>query len=79
MVSKTYMLDRPPRPSPLKEYFDQQVIPAALNAVAPVEAALYRVSERARARPGAALLGALVLGYGLRWIAGHRRARRPFG
>ena len=75
MVTKSYMLDRPPGASELKRRFDQEVIPALLNAVAPLEAALYRLSDQARARPRMALLAAFSFGALLHEAFAPRRRR----
>ena len=78
MVTKAYELDRPPPPSPLMQWVDRRLVPATLNAAAPVEGVLYRLSDRARRDPIVALLGAVALGYLLQALrrpghqAGHR-------
>lgn len=46
-----YMLNKPPKPSPLKVKFDQVVIPMSINGVAVVEGGLETLSVRTRKRP----------------------------
>lgn len=65
MVTKHYLLDQPKPPSALKVRFDQQVIPAAINAAGSVEAGLERVAQRARKQP----LAALGAAFGLAFLA----------
>jgi hypothetical protein len=81
MVDRSYLLNRPPRPSGLKRYVDQEVIPLAIDAAGALEAVLERLSRRAAAQPltaaaaafGIGLLGCLV---GAQALCA-RRERRP--
>lgn len=75
MVTKAYMLDKPPGPSEAQRWLDQVLVPGMVNAVAPVEAALYRVSDRARRAPLTALGAALACGYLLRGLTAPRGRR----
>ncbi len=68
MVTVAYMTKRPAAPSTLKRLFDQQVIPAGINAAGRVEVALARASERARRKPFTAVLAAMACGYLIRGL-----------
>ncbi|GAC1344335.1 MAG: hypothetical protein NVSMB18_21780 [Acetobacteraceae bacterium] len=63
MVDSSYVLDTPPPASPLKQQFDQVVIPAAINAVGAVEVALERVAAGVRQTPVMAACIALGVGF----------------
>lgn len=73
MVSQAYMLEKPSGPSPIKVFFDQKVIPAAINAAGDVEGLLEHVAIRARRAPFASLAAALGIGTILTlWIVPRR-------
>jgi hypothetical protein len=77
MVTKAYVLEQPPGPSPAKRWVDQRLVPAMINGIAPVEGALNRVSQGSKRNPALALGAALACGYLLRLIfAPARRAPR---
>ena len=81
MVDKSYMLERKPRPSPLKQYFDQTVLPVAIDAAGGMEAALERIAVSVKQRPALTLGAALAVGAGLSTLllqamAGWRRRFR---
>ncbi len=78
MVDKSYMEAKPAPPSALKQYFDQVVMPVAIDMAGSVEAGLERVAVSVKQRPattlGAALvLGAAVSGMTLRLMVRRRR------
>jgi anti-sigma factor RsiW len=62
MVSRDYLLRKPAPPSRAKVAFDQQVIPAAVDAAASAEAALERWSRLVARAPFAAIGAVLGLG-----------------
>jgi len=62
MVTNSYMLARPRAPSPLKRYVDQQVIPAAIDAAATVEAGIERLAIRTRHHTASTLAIAFAIG-----------------
>ena len=62
MVDVSYLIDKPPPPSGLHSFFNQRVIPAAIDAAGTVESAVYELGEQARAQPVTSLLAAGALG-----------------
>jgi hypothetical protein len=77
MISQRYLLEQPSPPSRLKNRFDQQIMPIAIDAAASVEAALAMLGERTRRQPSTTLAfmfaAGVVLGL---WVGnGARRTR----
>lgn len=62
MVSQAYMTEKPAGPSPVKVFFDQKVMPVAINAAGDFEGVLERVAIGARRAPVASLAAALGVG-----------------
>ena len=73
MVTKSYMLDRPPPPSPAKVFVNQQAIPRLIDAAGGFETLLQRMSNGARRRPGVAVISAFGCGWVLRRVVQRRR------
>jgi hypothetical protein len=51
MVSPNYALARPAPPSTVRRYFDQQVMPMAIDAAGELEALLEQLRQRTRRYP----------------------------
>ena len=62
MVSRSYMEAQRPRPTPLKRFVDQQVVPAAIDMAGGVEAGLERLAATVRQRPATVLAASVALG-----------------
>lgn len=75
MVSEAYLQDRPGPPLAARRFFDQQVIPAAIDAAAAVEALAERLAVQVRRAPAPVLGAVLAAGFLAGW-AGWRRALR---
>ena len=65
VISRSYLLKRPPHPGPVKVLVDQSIIPAMIDAAATVELQIERIAARARRAP---LLG-VAAAFGVGWIA----------
>jgi hypothetical protein len=65
MVSPNYALARPAPPSALRRYFDQQILPVAIDAAGELEALLEQASLRARHYPLTTLGVAACIGLAL--------------
>ncbi len=79
MLSPDYLLDKTPPPSALRQFFDQQVLPVAIDAAGSLEALLEDVARATRRRPVAALGIAFASAFLLSALAGRRPARRSRG
>lgn len=77
MVSDRYILAKGEAPSGWKNRFDQEVVPAAIDAAAAVEMRLEDIARTVRSRPFAAIACAAAVGIALGMLAGgqNRRAR----
>ncbi len=69
MVTKGYMLDKPPPPPAWKRFVDLELVPRAANALGSVEAVLETIAVHARARPSPALAAAFGVGCGLAFLS----------
>jgi hypothetical protein len=76
LVTSTYLLDKSGHPSSVKTAFDQQVIPAMIDAAALVEAAVPRLSDWVRSAPLPALFAGCAAGAMLGLVRRQRRWRR---
>lgn len=76
MVDKSYMLEKPPGPSPAKRYLDQVVVPFAMDLAGAGEVAVQNLSQRTGVRP-AVLVGGMAGGVALLVVLAVRRGRRP--
>lgn len=54
-VGKDYMLEKPPGPSASKRFFDQRVVPVAVNAASRLEFALDDAARSTGLRPSVIL------------------------
>jgi hypothetical protein len=71
MVSTTYLERKPAGPSPLKRFFDQRVMPVAIDAAACLDIGVANAGRQMRRTP---MLGlALLLGIGVLVGAATRR------
>ena len=73
MSDRRYLLETPP-PGPMKQYFNQTVVPAMINAAGAVEVAAEQVAVRVRRRPMTGVGMALGIGCALGVLAGTRRS-----
>ncbi|WP_250265916.1 hypothetical protein [Rhodovastum atsumiense] len=81
LVQDGYLLDKPSPPSQPKLFFDQRVIPAAIDAAGAVEAVLERLAVRTRQRPVMVLGMAMGAGFLVSRLTGRHAsgsARRLF-
>lgn len=62
MVSRSYMEAQRPRPTSLKRFVDQQVMPAAIDLAGGMEAGLERLATTVRQRPATVLAASVALG-----------------
>lgn len=69
MVSSNYIAGKSSAPSASKRFFDQQVLPVAIDAAGSVESVVESLAERIRGRPVGALWLALGLGVVLAVLA----------
>ena len=76
MVDASYMTENAGPPSAAKRYFDQEVIPAAIDALGGLEAGVEQVARAVKARPALVLAGALLLGAALPALILAMQARR---
>ena len=74
MVDTGYMLAKPSPPGPVKQYFDQTVMPAMINAAGAMEGVAEQVAVRVRRRPITGVGMALGLGCMIGLLAGTRRS-----
>ena len=74
MVGQRYLLAKPQPPSALKRQFDQEVLPAAINMAASVEAVVERIARHARRQPLATVGAAFGLAFTLSLFAGPARS-----
>lgn len=51
LIDRDYLLEKPSGPSAPKLFFDQKVVPLAVNMAGAVEVALVRAAERSGVRP----------------------------
>ncbi len=65
LITRNYLLKRPPPPSPVKVLVDQSVIPALIDAAASVEIQFERIAARARRAP----LICVGVAFGIGWLA----------
>ena len=73
MVTRAYLLQESPVPSPPKLFLDQKVVPFLINLAGAVEAQLEAIAVQARARPAAALAVAFASGCVLDTVLRQRR------
>ncbi|KMO29822.1 hypothetical protein VQ02_29105 [Methylobacterium variabile] len=73
LITRDYMLEKPPGPSRPKLFLDQSVVPGLANAAGAVEAGIERIVVASRRNPLLAL--SLVAGIGLALTMA--RPRRP--
>ena len=76
MVTRAYLLEKPPAVSPAKAMFDERVVPAAINAAAAVEVRLESLAQSARLYPLRTLALAFGSGCVLASLTPQRRPRR---
>lgn len=76
MVTNSYMLDKPRRPSDLRRAFDQQVLPLVIDALGGVEQVVEQLALRTRRQPTMVLGMAAGAGVLLSLLAVPRRRRR---
>ncbi len=62
MVTRTYLLDKPPAPSPAARFVHWNVEPVVINGLGAAEARIERLAEAIRRMPLRALGVALALG-----------------
>lgn len=76
-VPQEYMDARvPPKPSAAKVFFDQQILPVAIDIAGGTEVGLARLSDRAGRAPISALMASLLAGVLLAWVTPPRRAHK---
>ena len=63
MVTQAYMTSRPPAPSGLQVFFDQRVMPVAIDAAAGLDRGAAALAERTRETPLRACLVAGLVGF----------------
>jgi hypothetical protein len=63
MVSSSYLVRKPAPPSDLKRFFDQRIMPAAIDGAARLDMGLVKISEQMRRNPAMAL--GLAVGMGV--------------
>lgn len=63
MVTQAYLTSRPPAPSGLQVFFDQRVMPVAIDAAAGLDRGAAVLAERARGTPLRACLLAGLVGF----------------
>ena len=51
LIDRDYLLEMPPGPPAPKRFFDQQIVPIAVNFAGAVEVALVRAADRSGVRP----------------------------
>lgn len=73
MVSQSYVLEKPPPPSAAKVFFDQRVMPVAIDAAGAVEARVERLAGHARRQPIVAVSVAIGVGVLLSMLMGRAR------
>ncbi len=62
MVSRAYLLHKPPRPSALTLFVNQRIMPLLIDSAASVEALVESAAVRTRQRPGMPLAVAFCAG-----------------
>jgi hypothetical protein len=78
MVSSAYLVRKPASPSELKRFFDQRIIPAAIDGAGCVDMGIGRVVREFRRNPKIGLGLSLALGALVAISLRSRRARRRF-
>jgi hypothetical protein len=72
MVSSSYLVGKPSPPSGLKRFFDQRIIPAAIDGAAYLDVSIANAAHRLRRNPK---IGLGLLGMGI--LLAVRLSRRP--
>jgi hypothetical protein len=75
MVSKPYLLREPPPPGELKRFFDQRIIPAAIDRAAWLDMGMLKTYQHMRRNPATAFGVATAMGVLLVACLKPRRAR----
>jgi hypothetical protein len=65
MVGASYLVDKPAGPSAPRRFFNQRILPPAIDAAAKVEAVAERAAQGARRSP----LAALGIAFGIGFLA----------
>jgi hypothetical protein len=78
MVSSAYLVRKPASPSELKRFFDQRIIPAAIDGAGCLDMGIAKVTREFRRNPKIGLGLALGLGALVAISFSSRRARRSF-
>jgi hypothetical protein len=78
MVSSAYLVRKPAPPSALKRFFDQRMIPAAIDGAGCLDMGITKVTREFRRDPKIALGLTLALGAVVAISFRSRRARRSF-
>jgi hypothetical protein len=76
MVSSAYLVRKPASPSELKRFFDQRIIPAAIDGAGCLDMGIAKVASEFRRRPKIGLGLSLALGALVAISLSSRRARR---
>jgi hypothetical protein len=76
MTRPGYLVDKPAAPSAAARYFNQRVLPVAIDSLGGIEAGLEAVAQRTRRQPGTALAIACGLGFLATVLARRRSAIR---
>lgn len=76
MVSSTYLVRKPASPSVLKRFFDQRIMPAAIDGAGCLDMGITKVTGEFRRDPKLSVGLALALGALLAIRLSSRRARR---
>ena len=74
MIDRDYLLKKESGPSALKVFFNQKVVPAAINLAGAVEGILEQVAIQVRRKPMPALAAALGTGTLITLLAVPRRS-----
>ena len=80
MTSSAYLVRKPASPSELKRFFNQQIMPAAIDGAGFLDMGIAKVTREIRRNPKIGLGLALGLALGVLVAISHdsRRARRSF-
>jgi hypothetical protein len=76
MVSKVYLLEKPPPPSRAKRFMDQRVVPLLIDAAGAVEGRLEELAVTARRAPLCSFGLAVAMGFVLKKLVEGAGAKR---